>query len=67
MKYDDNEDRPLKGGVYDHLDGLDSVESSTEFTGLAPSLPPDEDEMESYSDMKSMPKHYKKPNSKNMI
>ena len=64
MKYDDNEDRPLRGGVYDHLDGLDSVESSTEFTGLTPSLPLDDEEMESYSEVKSIPKHNKKPNTK---
>ncbi len=55
MKYDYDETRPQKGSVDDYLYGLNSIESSTEFTGLTPSLPQDDEDLDSYSDMQSMP------------
>ena len=64
MKNDYNESRPEKESLYEQLFGLNSVESSTEFTGLTPSLPLDDEDMDSYSDIQSMPyqsnKKYKK-------
>lgn len=64
MKDDYDEQRPLKESLYERLYGLNSVESSTEYTGLTPSLPPDDEELDSYSDMQSLPyqsnKKYKK-------
>ena len=64
MKKDYNESRPEKESMYEQLFGLNSVESSTEFTGLTPSLPLDDEDMDSYSDIQSMPyqsnKKYKK-------
>ena len=64
MKNDYNESRPEKESMYEQLFGLNSVESSTEFTGLTPSLPLDDEDMDSYSDIQSMPyqsnKKYKK-------
>ena len=64
MKKDYNESRPEKESMYEQLFGLNSVESSTEFTGLTPSLPMDDEDMDAYSDIQSMPyqsnKKYKK-------
>ena len=64
MKNDYNEFRPEKESRYERLFGLDSIESSTEFTGLTPSLPQDDDDMDSYSDMQDMPYKSDKPYKK---
>lgn len=64
MKNNNDESRPQDERLYEQIYGLNSVESSTEFTGLTPSLPLEDEEMDSYSDMESMPyqsnKKYKK-------
>ncbi len=46
----DNKDNAVKGNE-DDFDYLANAASATEFTGLIPSLPQSDDELESYNDV----------------
>ncbi len=59
-----NDKRPIleNDQIFDRYNCMNSVQSSTEMTGLTPTPPMSEDEEESYSEIQSIPKATNKRN-----